>query len=314
MLHKPVSLIEFILEEERKFKDATGNLTLLLTQLEYAAKIIASHIRRAGLVDILGKTGETNVHSEEVQKLDIFANSLLVDVLSQTKTVSHIASEEMDEILIPHNGQGDYSIFFDPLDGSSNIDADINVGTIFSIYKKSDSLQPGNKQVAAGYIMYGPSDIFVYTSRNGVNGFSLDPSVGSFILSHPSIHIPASGDIYSVNEANSMLWEDQIKKYIDSLKDGKHKSRYVGSLIADIHRTLLKGGIFLYPADKKSPHGKLRLMYEVNPMSFIIEQASGKAISGNESPLAISPSSLHQKVPAVFGSPENIEQYLSFFT
>lgn len=315
MYNKPTSLIEFILEDQRKVKDAKGNFTLLLTQLEYATKIIASHVRKAGLVDILGKTGATNVYQDEVQKIDEFSNNLLVETLLSTDQVFAVASEELEEPIYSKNKQGEYVVFFDPLDGSSNMDVNISIGTIFSIYHKSDSLlQPGNKQVAAGYALYGSSDMFVYSCGHGVNGFTLDPQIGSFLLSHPDIKIPKIGNIYSVNESNSLYWEKGMQEYVQSLKtqEKPYKARYIASMVADVHRTLLKGGIFLYPADKKTPQGKLRLMYEVNPMSYVIMQAGGRAVSSAGNPLDIVPTSLHQKTPIVLGSPQDVETYQSF--
>lgn len=315
MYNKPTSLIEFILEDQRKVKNAKGNFTLLLTQLEYATKIIASHVRKAGLVDILGKAGTQNIYQEEVQKIDEFSNNLLVETLLATNQVFAVASEELEKPIYSKNKQGEYVVFFDPLDGSSNMDVNITIGTIFSIYHKGDSLlQPGNKQVAAGYVLYGTSDMFVYSCGHGVNGFTLDPAVGSFLLSHPNIQIPKKGSIYSINEANSPLWEKELQDYVTSLKmqDKPYKARYVGSMVADVHRTLLKGGIFMYPKDKKYQDGKLRLMYEVNPMSFVIAQAGGKAVSNDQNPLDIVPTSLHQRAPIVLGSPQDVESYQHF--
>ncbi len=312
-MNKPVSLIEFILEEERGFKNAKGNFTLLLTQLEYATKIIAAHVKKAGLVDILGATGDKNQSLDEVQKMDVFANQLILEVLASTKQVAIAASEEMEqEVNLTKNGE--YIVFFDPLDGSSNTDVNVSIGTIFSIYHKSYSvLQPGTKQVAAGYVLYGSSDMFVYTVGNGVNGFTLDPSIGSFLLSHPNIKIPQKGSIYSINEANSLYYDRNLLGYIRLLKTKEYKARYIGSLVADVHRTLLKGGIFLYPADNKNTSGKLRLMYEVNPISFIIQQAGGKSIGiNNKDPRLLIPLSLHQKTPVILGSPHEINQYLKY--
>lgn len=311
MFTKPTTLTEFILQEEKKFKHATGSLTLLLTQIENAGKIVASHIKKTGLVDIIAETGTKNVFAEEVKKIDDFSNELLVDTLTASGQVGNLASEEMEEEIVVDK-KGHYNIFFDPLDGSSNIDVGITVGTIFSIYHNSgELLQQGSKQVAAGYILYGTSVMFVYTHGAGVNGFTLDPSVGSFLLSHPDMKIPQKGSMYSINEAYSPWWDEATKKYIDAVKSAGYKSRYVGCLVADGHRTLIKGGIFLYPADKKSPQGKLRLMYEVNPFAFIIEQAGGKAVSGKGSPLDILPTNLHQRVSIALGSPDDVNQYLS---
>ncbi|MDO8497385.1 MAG: class 1 fructose-bisphosphatase [bacterium] len=312
MFKNVTTLTEFILEEESKFPQATGNFTLLMTLIENATKIIGSHIKKAGLVDILGQTGGTNVYEEEVQKLDVFSNDLLVNILSSSNLVSTIASEELEKPIRLKN-KGHYAIFFDPLDGSSNIDTNVSIGTIFSIYKNSGNyLQKGSQQVAAGYVVYGSSIMFVYTSGSGVNGFTLDPSIGSFLLSHPNIRIPEKGSTYSINEGYFEMFDIKVKNYISSLKkEKKYKLRYVGSMVADIHRTLLKGGIFLHPADFKNAQGKLRLMFEVNPMSFIVNQAGGKSISGTADPLEITPTSVHQRTPIVLGSSQEIDKYLS---
>lgn len=314
MFTKPKSVIEFILERERSTPEATGALTLLLTHIEYASRIIASHVTKAGLVDILGSTNKTNAYQEDVQKLDAFSNALLVETLSGSGVVSTVASEELPEpVTVDKNGK--YDVFFDPIDGSSNIEVNAGIGTIFSIYKTSSSLlQKGATQVAAGYIIYGSSTMFVFTSGESVDGFTLDPGIGSFLLSHPGIKIPEEGSIYSVNEGNYLLWDEPTRSYIDSIKDKNppFKARYAGSLVADLHRTLLKGGIFLYPADRKHKSGKLRLMYEVNPFSYIMKIAGGMALSENEDPLHISPASLEQTVSFAVGSPENMRDYQRF--
>ncbi len=311
MYTKPISLTEFILAEEREFSRATGTLTLLLTRIQYAAKIIASHVRQAGLVDILGATNRKNVFSEEVQKLDDFSNRLFTEIVSTTGVVSHIASEELAEP-ISVTKDGSYDVLFDPLDGSANTDVNASVGTIFSIYKASpDLLQPGKEQVAAGYILYGSSTMLVYSSGRGVNGFTFDPSIGSFLLSHPSMTIPTTGSLYSVNEANYSRWDEKTQQFIDSLRNGEkqYKSRYIGCMVADVHRILIKGGVFLYPADKTSPEGKLRLMYEVNPLSFLVVNAGGRAVSNGQDPLEIAPTLIHQTVPVVLGSTEEVTRY-----
>ena len=312
MLDKAQSLTEFLLEEERNFPSATGSYTHLLTQIAFAGKIIASHIKQAGLVDILGMTGEKNTYEEEVLKMDKFSNDLLIETLSVSGQVASIASEEMPEFHIPKENIGEYVVFLDPLDGSSNTDIDVTVGTIFSIYHKRDCdpLPKGGSIVAAGYILYGTSVMFVYSCGNGVNGFTLDPSVGDFLLSHPNIQIPEKGNIYSVNEASYPLWNDKLQAYIKHIKENEAATaRYVGSMVADVHRTLLKGGIFLYPADETHPEGKLRLLFEVNPMSYLVAQAGGAALSENEDPLDIMPHNLHQRVPIALGSKTNMEEY-----
>ncbi|MDO8609075.1 MAG: class 1 fructose-bisphosphatase [bacterium] len=313
MYQKINTLTEFILKEEHQHKGATGSFTLLLTHIENAAKIIASHIKRSGLVDILGQTGNKNAYNEDVQKLDEFSNQLLIDILSESGQVGTIASEELAEPLVI-NKNGKYNIFFDPLDGSSNIDVNINVGTIFSIYQNvTDTLQPGKNQIASGYIIYGSSVMFVYTYGNGVNGFTLDPAIGSFLLSHPQITIPESKNIYSINEGNYELFDKHTKKYLQTIKQEikPYKARYVGSMVADIHRTLLKGGIFLYPSDLKNQQGKLRLMFEVNPLSYIMEQAGGLSISNGKNPLDIIPETLEQRIPIVMGSKLEVEKFIN---
>lgn len=311
MFQKPTSLVEFILAEEKKSQAATGNLTLLLTHIDYATRIIASHITKAGLVDVLGSSGKKNIHQEEVQKLDEMSNQLLVDILSDTGIVATLASEELEEP-INVNSSGKYVVFFDPIDGSANLDINASVGTIFSIYRTGNTLlQIGENQIAAGYVIYGSSTMFVYTTGQGVNGFTLDPSIGSYLLSHPDIKIPEKGNIYSVNEANYPLWGSKTQQFIDSLR-ANYKSRYIGSMVADVHRTLLKGGIFLYPSDQKSPNGKLRLMYEINPFSYIVTQAGGMAVSHGKDPLTLIPSSLHQTAPIALGSNNEVKTYLQF--
>ncbi len=311
-----VTLTDFILQEERKNTKATGKFTLLLTQIENATKIIASHVKASGLVDILGKTGSTNTFGEEVQKLDEFSNKLLVDMLITSGTVHAVVSEEMPEpVLASNEHDGDYIVYFDPLDGSSNIDTNCPIGTIFAVYHKKDGiLQKGENQVAAGYIIYGSSVMFVYTSGHGVNGFTLDPAIGNFLLSHPNMQMPESGKIYSINEAYENFYDAGTKAYLKHLKDeGKSRARYVGSLVADMHRTFIKGGIFLYPADTKQPEGKLRLTIEVNPFAFLCEQAGGKAVSfGKTNPLSVMPKHVHERSPIVMGSKENVNKYLEF--
>ena len=310
-----MDLNNFILEEERKYPNATGSLSRALVALESATKVIASHVRMAGLVDILGKAGKTNVQGEEVQKLDELANDILIEYLSKSGEFFALASEELDEPIFPEEGKNaKYIIAFDPLDGSSNIDVNISIGTIFSIHKRvnsdvSDFLQEGYKQVAAGYVIYGSSTMFVLSTGNGVNGFTLDPSVGMYLLSHPNMKIPEKGKIYSINESNDKKWIDKgLKEYIESLKDEGYTSRYIGSMVADVHRTLIKGGIFAYPADAKSKNGKLRLLYEASPMAFLITQAGGYATTGKEDILNIKPTDIHQRVPVFLGGKYEIEK------
>lgn len=312
MFKKVTTLTDFILEEERQVKEATGSFTLLITQIENASKIIASHVKKTGLVDIVGATGEKNAYKEEVQKLDKFSNDLLVEVLKDSGQVRAVASEELEEPVYAEKHSGSYDVFIDPLDGSSNIDTNISIGTIFSIYRKSDNLlQPGKNQVAAGYILYGSSVMFVYCFGSEVNGFTLDPSIGSFILSHPNIRVPETGNIYSINEGYHEIFPEKVKKYLSMVKKSEktHKLRFVGSMVADVHRTLLKGGVFIYPEDLKHPNGKLRLMFEINPLSYLMIKAGGAAFSGDKSPLEIEPVKLAQRVPIVMGSRQEVEKF-----
>lgn len=307
------TLTDHLLEQQQNPKNVPS---ILLHQIENATKIIASHVKASGLVDILGKTGGKNVFGEEVQKLDDFANTLLVNMLLASGHVYALVSEELEKPLYaPKEKAGDYIVYFDPLDGSSNIDTNCPIGTIFSIYHKKDGLlQKGAKQLAAGYVIYGSSVMFVYSMGKGVNGFTLDPAIGSFLLSHPNMQIPKEGVMYSINEAYTFV--PTIHAYLDHLKkEGKSRGRFVGSLVADAHRTFIKGGIFLYPAHTKQPEGKLRLMIEVNPFAFLTEQAGGKTIyTGKKSPLAVTPKHIHERSPFIMGSQENIDSFLQFTT
>src|SRR3989338_11336713 len=295
-----ITLTEFLLKEEQTIPDATGSLTLLLNQIAEAGKIIASHVKNSGLVDIEGPAGKQNIFQEEVQKLDEFSNDLLVYMLAESGQVSAIISEEMDNPKAVTTRSGDYIVYIDPLDGSSNIDTNVSVGTIFSVYSQKNGglLQKGNNQVAAGYILYGTSVMFVYTCNKSVNGFTLDPSIGSFLLSHPSMNIPQTGNIYSINEGNAEKFDIPIQEYLSSIKKTTppYKLRYIGSMVADIHQIVLKGGIFLYPSDKQQPNGKLRLMLEVNPLALLVHRAGGISISGNYNPLDIEPKNTIQSV------------------
>jgi len=331
---KGMSVQRHIIEQERHFPLATGSLTTLLMDLIYAAKIISREVNKAGLVDILGLTGTENIHGEEVKKLDEYANEKLFKAMDHGGHLCIMASEENDEIIpIPEQfPKGKYVLLFDPLDGSSNIDANVSIGTIFSIHRKKtdgengtleDCLQKGADQVAAGYIIYGSSTMLVITTGQGVNGYTLDPSVGEFILSHIDIKTPSKGKIYSANEGNSKFWDEGTRKYIDYLKeqdsatDRPYSLRYIGSLVADFHRNLLYGGIFLYPADYKDPNkpkGKLRLLYEASPLAFIVEQAGGMATTGKENIMDIVPTELHQRVPLIIGSREDVLTYQKFIS
>lgn len=321
------NLSRFLLEEQRKIPGATGDFTLILEQIAFAAKIISREVNKAGLVNILGQVGSTNYFGEQQQKLDVFANEKLIQALDHTGKICGMASEEVDEVIqVPSKyPKGRYLVVFDPLDGSSNIDVNISIGTIFGIYRRlsdetengcaNDFLQPGRDLVAAGYVIYGSSTMFVYTTGYGVNGFTLDPTVGEFILSHPDIKIPEEGNIYSVNEGNSYRWDIKIKEYVEFLKSydkRQYTLRYIGSLVSDFHRNLLKGGVFLYPADSKNPNGKLRLLYEANPLAFIIRQAGGLATDGKQDILDIVPESLHQRTPLIIGSKFEVRKFLEF--
>ena len=320
-----VTLGRFILEQEREHPGATGALTNLLYDLTDAAKLMHREVSKAGLVDILGKTGMGNVHGEEVQKLDEYAHEVVFNAMDHGGNLCVMASEEEEGLLqIPEQfPTGDYVLLFDPLDGSSNIDANISIGTIFSIHKRctegrdgslEDCLQPGHRQVAAGYVMYGSSTVLVYTTGSGVHGFTLDPSIGEFLLSHPEIRIPEPGKrIYSVNEGNFSTWSTGQQQLVEWFRGtggnggGGFSHRYVGSLVADFHRTLLYGGLFLYPADNRNPDGKLRLLYEASPLALICEQAGGRAIDGSREILAIEPESLHQRTPLYMGNREWVD-------
>ena len=319
-----VTTIErFIVDQETRFPEATGELSSLLYDIALAAKIIAAAIRRAGLVNILGSAGTSNVQGEEQQMLDVLANETMKNALSHTGRVCVMASEE-DESIIPIPAEypaGKYAILYDPLDGSSNIDVNGPVGTIFSIYRRvtmegrgteDDVLQPGCRQVAAGYVIYGSSTMMVYTTGQGAHGFTLDPTIGEVLLSHPNIVTPRVGMYYSVNESNFGRWSPSVQYAVrgfhgdrpDEIR-GKN-SRYIGSLVADFHRNLIAGGIFMYPADSKNPNGKLRLLYEASPMAFIAEQAEGSATNGTGRILDIVPAWLHQRTPLVIGSREDV--------
>jgi fructose-1,6-bisphosphatase I len=326
MLHTSiVTISRFIIDQERKFPDATGAFTSILHEIAVASKMISREVNMAGLVDILGRTGDENVHGEEVQKLDVFANTVLYKALDHTGHIAVLASEESeDPIPIPLNfPAGDYVVLYDPLDGSSNIDVNVSIGTIFSIHRKvtkgergtlEDCLQPGSRQLAAGYVVYGSSTMMVYTTGTGVHGFTLDPSIGEFLLSHPDLRIPEPpSKTYSINEAYYDRWSPGQQGMVSHMKrEGGFGSRYIGSLVADIHRTLLQGGIFMYPGDRKHPDGKLRLLYEAAPMAMIVEQAGGRGSDGRTRLLDIQPTALHQRTPVYLGSAAFVELAESF--
>lgn len=316
-----LTLDEFTLKEMRAFPKATGELAGLLRDIGLAAKRVNVEVNKAGLVDILGDTGDVNVQGEEVKKLDEYANEQFMGVLEHGISCAGIASEELDDTVSFNNEismNSKYVCMFDPLDGSSNIDVNVSIGTIFSVYRrvsttgtpltKDDFLQQGMRQVAAGYIIYGSSTIFVYATRRGVNGFTLDPAIGEFCLSHPDIKCPEDGNIYSVNHGKFFMYSDPVKRYIDlcqnKTKDngGPYTQRYIGSMVSDVHRNLIKGGIFMYPGTITKPNGKLRLLYECNPFAFVIEVAGGKATDGRVRILEKQPSELHERTPFFIGS------------
>ena len=319
-----ITFSQHIAGQQKLYPGATGRFTGLLQEIMVAAKIISREVRKAGLVDVLGLTGKTNVQGEAVQILDEFANETIIRNVHHSGHLCVMSSEENeDTIPIPDDyPNGPYAMTFDPLDGSSNIDANVSIGTIFSIHRRrtpsgpgsaEDILQRGRDQIAAGYIIYGSSTILVYTTGREVHGFTLDPTVGEFLCSHPNMRIPESGAIYSVNEGNAAGWDGATRVIVDDLKAGKtpmgkaYSTRYIGSLVADFHRTLVYGGIFMYPPDKKSPRGKLRLLSEAAPIAFIAETAGGRASTGRESILEIVPTELHQRVPLFVGSRQEME-------
>ena len=319
-----VTIERYVIEQERLHPEATGELSGILVDLALAAKMIAMKVRMAGVIDILGAAGTDNVQGEHQQKLDVIANEIVVKAMDHGGRLCAMASEEeADVIPIPDGFKlGKYLLMFDPLDGSSNIDVNVPVGTIFSVVKKhsrngprgelKDFLQPGRKQVAAGYVIYGSSTMLVYTTGQGAHGFTLDPSIGEFLLSHPDIRIPSTGRYLSVNDSYEPLWEPGVRTLMRRYRgiEGDRKPlnvRYVGSLVADFHRNLLGGGVFAYPANTKSPKGKLRLLYEANPLAFIVEQAGGAATDGRTRILDVAPTELHQRTPLYIGSKEEVE-------
>jgi len=326
------TLGQFIIEKQTDFPFSKGELSRLLADISIAAKIVNREVSKAGLVDILGETGTVNIQGERVKKLDVFANEQFIAAFKAGGEVCAIASEENDDIIsintdISKNAK--YVIAIDPLDGSSNIDVNVSIGTIFSIYRRvslkgagvlEDFMQRGNDQVAAGYIIYGSSCMLVYTTGKGVNGFTLDPSIGEFCLSHPNIQTPKKGNVYSINEGNYLHFPDGIKKYLkfcqeeDELSNRPYSSRYIGSGVADIHRNLITGGIYIYPTTTKSPKGKLRLLYECNPLAFILEQAGGKASTGGKRIMDLPITELHQRTPLFLGSSEMVDVAQDFMT
>ncbi len=312
-----ITVQQHILQQQAAhFPGARGSFSSLLSGLTLATKMIQAQIRRAGLLDIIGSAGATNVQGETQQKLDVFANKALLDCLGSREKVAVLASEENEEpVTIDQSEVGEYVIVFDPLDGSSNIDVNVSIGTIFSIMQRPDGvhgieavLQPGWKQVAAGYVVYGPSSIFVYSTGHGVFGFTLDPAVGAYLLCYENMKMPQSGNYYSVNEGYSESFPKPYRDYIGTLKQRGYSSRYIGSLVADFHRTLLKGGIYMYPPTQSHKEGKLRLLYEANPLAFLAEQAGGMAVDGKQRILDIQPTGIHQRTPLIIGSRNEVEE------
>lgn len=323
-----VTLEEYIIHAQNKFPGATGELSQLLRDIGLAAKIISREVNKAGITNILGVEGTENVHGETVKKLDIFADEQLISALSRSNITCMVISEENEGLVSLSADSGKYIVYMDPLDGSSNIDISVSIGSIFSIYMRpdgkrnlteEDALQPGTEQVAAGYVLYGSSTVLAYTTGLGVRIFTLDPSIGEFILSHNDVKIPDFGNIYSVDEGSYNFWEPGLKQYvkfcqeIDPETSRPYKARYIGCMAADVHRTLLQGGIFMYPDSTRYPNGKLRLMYECNPLSFIIEQAGGLATDGNQRIMEIQPNSLHECTPVYIGSKQNVEKFKEYF-
>lgn len=324
------TLGEFIIEKQEEFQYSSGELSRIINSIRLAAKVVNYKVNKAGLVDIIGAAGEQNIQGEDQQKLDVYANEVFIQTLINREIVCGIASEENDEFITvagTDNGHNNkYVVLMDPLDGSSNIDVNVSVGTIFSVFRRvtplgtpvqmEDFLQPGTKQVAAGYVIYGTSTMLVYTTGHGVNGFTLNPAIGTFYLSHPNMKFKADGNIYSINEGNYVHFPQGVKDYIKYCQseegDRPYTSRYIGSLVSDIHRNMIKGGIYIYPPSSKAPKGKLRLLYECNPMAFIVEQAGGKASDGFRRIMEIQATELHQRVPFFCGSSNMVEKAEEF--
>lgn len=322
------TLEEYIIQNQNRFPGATGELSQLLRDIGLAAKIISREVNKAGITNILGVDGSTNIHGEAVKKLDLFADQQLISALDRSLITCMVISEENDGIVKLSSTGGKYIVYLDPLDGSSNIDVNVSIGSIFSVYmrearydstlRESDALQPGVRQVAAGYVLYGSSTILAYTTGLGVSIFTLDPSIGEFILSERKIKMPDHGSIYSINEGSYNSWDLGLKKYIkycqeeDEETGRPYSARYIGSMVADIHRTLIKGGIFIYPHSNRYPNGKLRLMYECNPLSFIIEQAGGVATDGKKRIMELEPSAIHEQTPIYIGSKKNVHDVMEF--
>ncbi|MEP0131795.1 MAG: class 1 fructose-bisphosphatase [Eudoraea sp.] len=327
---KNKTLGEFVIENQTSFQYSSGEFSRLINAIRLACKVVNHEVNKAGLVDILGAAGDTNIQGENQQKLDVLANEKFIQTLKNREIVCGIASEEEDDFISINSHdekhQNKYVVLIDPLDGSSNIDVNVSVGTIFSIYRRitpvgtpvtlEDFLQPGINQVAAGYIIYGTSTMLVYTTGHGVNGFTLNPAIGTFYLSHPDMQYPETGKIYSVNEGNYIHFHQGVKDYIKYCQleedDRPYTSRYIGSLVSDFHRNMIKGGIYMYPKSSVASNGKLRLLYECNPMAFIAEQANGKASDGFTRIMEIQPTELHERVPFFCGSPKMVEKAEEF--
>lgn len=323
-----ITVQQHILQEQKRFPGSSGEFSWLLSGITMATKLIQAKVRRAGLTDILGEQGDVNVQGEVQQNLDIYSNEVLIHCLSARESIGVLASEENEKPMLVHQGSenANYAVVFDPLDGSSNIDVNVSVGTTFSILRRPEGaslndpekwvLQPGSKQIAAGYVVYGSSTILVYSVGDGVHGFTLDPSVGAYILSHPNMKMPDQGKYYSVNEAYADTFPPRYVEYLKRLRSGvlghKYASRYIGSMVADFHRTLLKGGVFMYPPTESNAEGKLRLLYEANPVAFLAEQAGGMAIDGTRRILDIQPDSIHQRTPLVVGSRVELADFERF--
>jgi len=330
MPKKNQTLGEFIIENQSEFRYSSGELSRLINSIRLAAKVVNHEVNKAGLVDIIGAAGETNIQGEDQQKLDVYANDKFIQTLTNRNIVCGIGSEENDEFIAVNsqdeNYQNKYVVLIDPLDGSSNIDVNVSVGTIFSVYRRitpvgtpvsmEDFLQKGNQQVAAGYVIYGTSTMLVYSTGHGVNGFTLNPAIGTFYLSHPNMQFPENGNIYSINEGNYAHFPQGVKDYLkycqEEEEDRPYTSRYIGSLVSDFHRNLIKGGIYIYPTTAKAPEGKLRLLYECNPMAYLAEQANGKASNGFQSILDIEPKKLHQRVSFFCGSTKMVDKAEDF--
>lgn len=327
-MNRLITLEEYIIQAQNRFPGATGELSQLLRDIGLAAKIISREVNKAGITNILGEEGSTNVHGESVRKLDLFADKQLISALNRSEITCMVISEENDGIVELDNDGGKYIVYLDPLDGSTNIDVNVSIGSIFSIYMRKnpgsdqlsedEALQPGVKQVAAGYVLYGSSTMMAYTTGLGVTLFTLDPSIGEFILADDDVKIPEFGTIYSVNEGSYHSWDKGLKQYIkycqveDADTQRPYKARYIGSMVADVHRTLITGGIFIYPNSSLYPNGKLRLMYECNPLSFLIEQAGGMSIDGTGRIMEIQPEMIHQRTPIFIGSKQNVHKVQEF--